>query len=378
MAAEVANTNLTMLSLVKEDGGLDLSLARLPMPDPREHEVLVKVLAAPINPSDLFLMLGGAEMGLAKTSKRDGLPVVLAPIPAVAMRGLEGRVGRAMPVGNEGCGIVVKAGMSAEAQALLGKPVAMLNGGMYAEYRCVPAKTCMQLPEGTDPHHGASCFVNPLTALGFVETVKRTGHKAIVHTAAASSLGQMLNRICIADGIPLVNIVRKNEQAELLKRQGAKHVVVSTSPNFAKELRSAIVETGATVAFDAVGGGELGTQVLSVMEEIAVEGMPEYNRYGSDKFKQLYVYGALDISPTSFIRSRLGFRWSISGWLLPHFMSDAGNEIVGRMHARVAAELTTTFASNYSHEISLEQALDLRTIIAYDAKRTGDKYLIIP
>lgn len=378
MIAEVPNTSLTLLSLVKEDGELDLSLARLPTPEPREHEVLVKVLAAPINPSDLFLLLAGAEMGSARTSKRDGLPLVSAPISAAAMRGLHQRVGLAMPVGSEGCGVVVRAGTSVEAQALLGKPVAMLGGGMYAEYRCVPAKICMQLPEGTDPRNGASCFVNPLTALGFVETVKRTGHKAIVHTAAASGLGQMLNRICIADGIPLVNVVRKNEHAALLKRQGAKHVVVSTSPSFAKELGSAIVETGATVAFDAIGGGELGSRVLGMMEEAAVEGMPEYNRYGSDKFKQLYIYGALDMSPTSFIRSRLGFRWSISGWLLPHFMSDAGEEVVRRMHARVAAELTTTFASNYSHEISLEQALDLRTIAAYDAKQTGDKYLITP
>lgn len=378
MATEVPDTNLTMLSLVKENGELDLSLARLPMPEPRDHEVVVKVLAAPINPSDLFLLLAGADMAAAKASKRDGLPLVLAPIPAAAMRGLSGRVGRPMPVGNEGCGIVVRAGTSAEAQALLGKPVAMLGGGMYAEHRCVPAKICMQLPEGTDPRHGASCFVNPLTALGFVETVRRDGHKAIVHTAAASSLGQMLNRICIADGIPLVNIVRKNEQAALLKSQGAKHVVVSTSPNFAKELRSAIVETGATVAFDAIGGGELGSRILSIMEDISVEGMPEYNRYGSDKFKQLYVYGALDMSQTSFIRNRLGFRWSISGWLLTYFMLDAGEDVVRRMHARVAAELTTTFASKYSHEISLEQALDLQTIAAYDAKQTGDKYLIMP
>lgn len=378
MTSEIPQTNVQMLSLVSENGEMELSLARTPIPDPAADEVLVKVLAAPINPSDLFLILAGADFTEAKASRRDGLPVVTAPIEPAVMRGLSGRVGQAMPAGNEGAGVVVKAGASPEAQALLGKTVAVLGRRMFTQYICVGAKTCVVLPEGTDPRDGASCFVNPMTALGFVETAKRDGHKAIVHTAAASNLGQMLNRICIADGIPLINIVRKDNQVELLKEQGAHYVLNSSSESFKQDLSAAIAETGATVVFDAIGGGELATQVLNAMEVHAAGGMAEYNRYGSDVLKQMYVYGLLDLAPKTFTPAHLGFSWSISGWLLTHFLAAAGPEVIGRIRARVAAELTTTFASEYSHQISLEQALDLETIAAYDAKQTGDKYLIIP
>ncbi|MEQ8348724.1 MAG: zinc-binding dehydrogenase [Sneathiellaceae bacterium] len=377
MTAESPVTNLAILSLVKEGGELDLSLARLPMPEPKAHEVLVEVKATPINPSDLFLLLGGADIASGRTEARDGLPAVVAPIPQAAMRAMAARVGTAMPVGNEGAGTVVKAGAAPEAQALLGKTVAMLGGAMYAQYRCLPAKMCMEMPDGTDPRDAASCFVNPLTALGFVETARREGHRAIVHTAAASNLGQMLNRICMADGIPLVSIVRKPAQADLLKAQGARHVVDSSAPDYMDALTAAIAETGATLAFDAIGGGKQGGQILGAMEAVAARQMKEYNRYGSDTFKQLYVYGALDLSPTVLNRT-FGFKWSMSGWLLPHFLADAGPETAERMRARVVAELTTTFASRYSHEISLEQALDPQTIAAYEAKRTGEKYLIRP
>ncbi len=377
MTEEIPATNLSILSLVKEAGELDLSLAAQPMPEPKDHEVLVRVQATPINPSDLFLLLAGADISAAKTVSRDGLPVVNAPIPQAAMRAMGGRVGQAMPVGNEGSGVVVKAGASPEAQALLGKTVAMLGGAMYAQYRCLPAQMCMAMPDGTDPRDAASCFVNPLTALGFVETAKAEGHGAIIHTAAASNLGQMLNRICLADGIPLVNIVRKPEQVELLKGQGAKHVLDSSAADYMDGLVAAIADTGATLAFDAIGGGKQGGQILGAMEAVAAKAMKEYNRYGSDTFKQLYIYGALDLSPTVFNRT-FGFKWSISGWLLPNFLAAAGAETAQRMRARVAAELTTTFASHYSHEISLEQVLDLPTIAAYDAKRTGEKYLIRP
>jgi len=377
MITEVPATHLTMLSLVKEDGELEVSLARLPTPEPGEHDVLVRVLAAPINPSDLFLLFPAADMKAAKASVRDGLPVVTAPVQQAGIRALAGRVGQALHIGNEASGIVVKAGASAEAQTLLGKTVAMLGGGMYTQYRCMPAQMCMELPNGTDPREGASCFINPLTALGFVETAKREGHTALIHTAAASNLGQMLNRICIGDGLPLVNIVRSEAQAALLKEQGAKYVLVSTSPAFMDELTAAIAETGATLAFDAIGGGKLGEQLLSAMEAVAARGMKVYSRYGSTTFKQLYVYGALDLSPTIFTPT-FGYRWSISGWLLSHFLAAAGAETQQRMRARVVAELTTTFASHYSHEIPLEGALDLQAIAAYNAKRTGEKYLIRP
>ena len=377
MTAEVPATNLTLLSLVKEDGELEVSLARLPTPEPGEHGVLVKVLAAPINPSDLFLLFPAADLGAAKASVRDGLPVVTTVVKKAGMPALAGRVGQALTIGNEASGIVVKAGASADARALLGKTVAMLGGGMYTQYRCLPAQMCMGLPDGTDPRDGASCFVNPLTALGFVETAKREGHTAIIHSAAASNLGQMLNRICIADGFPLVNIVRSEAQAALLKELGAQYVLVSTSPAFMDELTAAIAETGATIAFDAIGGGNLGEKILSAMEAVAARGMKVYNRYGSASFKQLYVYGALDLSPTIFTPT-FGFRWSISGWLLSHFLAAVGAETQQRMRARVVAELTTTFASHYSHEIALERMLDLQAIAAYDAKRTGEKYLIRP
>jgi NADPH:quinone reductase-like Zn-dependent oxidoreductase len=302
---------------------------------------------------------------------------VTADIPAPGMRAMAPRVGQALPIGNEGCGLVVKAGASPEAQALLGKTVAVLGGEIYAEYRCLPAQMCMELPEGTDPKDGASCFVNPLTSLAFTETMRMEGHSALVHTAAASNLGQMLVKICAKDGIPLVNIVRSAAQAELLKGIGAKYVVNSSDEDFLDKLTAALVETGATCGFDAIGGGKLAGQILACMEAAAVKRMTTYSRYGSDTFKQVYIYGALDVGPTVLNRS-FGFSWSLSGFLLTPFMQKAGADVVGRMRARVVAELTTTFKSHYSHEISLTDALSLDTIANYNAKRTGEKYLIRP
>lgn len=378
MLDDAAETNLTMLSLVKDSGDLEISLTHQTPPEPEENEVLVRVAAAPINPSDLFLLLAGAEVSALKDSVHGGAPFVAGTVPAPLMPSLAGRIGQQMPVGNEGSGVVVKAGSSPKAQALLGKNVAVLGGGMYAKYRCIHASACMELPEGVDLRKGASSFVNPLTSLGFVETAKKEGHKAIVHTAAASNLGQMLNRICIADGVPLVNIVRKDAQVDLLRKQGAKYVLNSTDPDFNEALCSAVAETGATVVFDPIGGGKLGGKILEAMENVARNEMTEYNRYGSDLFKQLYIYGALDVGGTEFSRNAFGFRWSISGWLLTHFLERAGQDALGQMRTRVGAEITTTFASDYSHEISLENAVNQETIAAYSAMRTGDKYLICP
>lgn len=375
---DLPDTNLTMLTLAKPEGELEVSLERRPMPTPQPHEVLVKILATPINPSDLGLLFGAADMTTARASTRDGLPVITAAIPAPAMRAMAGRVGDALAIGNEGCGTVVAAGSSPEAQALLGKTVALIGGEIYAEYRCLPAQMCMVLPDGTDPKDGASCFVNPLTSLAFTETMKNEGHSAIVHTAAASNLGQMLVKICAKDGIPLVNIVRSDAQVELLKGLGATHIVNSSADDFMERLIDAIAETGATIGFDATGGGKLAGQVLTAMEAAAVKRMTTYSRYGSDTFKQVYIYGALDLSPTIFSARSFGLTWSLSGFLLTPFLQKAGMETNMRLRARVIDELTTTFKSHYSHEISLTDALSLDVAQAYNAKRTGEKYLIKP
>lgn len=374
---DIPADNLTMLTLVKESGELELSLERKPMPQPRDHEVLVKVLATPINPSDLGLLVGGADVSTAKASQRNGQPLLTASIPPAGMRAMAGRVGEAMPIGNEGCGTVVKAGASPEAQALLGKTVALLGGSMYAEYRCLPVQMCMELPAGTDPADGASCFVNPLTALAFTEVMKRDGFTGLVHTAAASNLGQMLVKICAKDGIPLVNIVRSAEQVALLKGIGAKYVLDSSQESFVADLVGALTETGAMLGFDAIGGGKLASQILSAMEQAAVKRMTSYSRYGSDAAKQVYIYGGLDVGPTTLNRS-FGLTWSLSGFLLTPFMAKAGPEVVGRMRKRVVDELTTTFKSHYSQRVSLADVLDPATLQAINAKRTGDKYLITP
>lgn len=374
---DLPQTNLTMLTLVKPEGQLEVSLERRPMPEPKPHEVLVKILATPINPSDLGLLFGAADMSTAQASTRDGLPVITADIPASGMRMMGGRIGEALAIGNEGCGTVVAAGSSPEAQALIGKTVALIGGEIYAEYRCLPAQMCMVLPDGTDPRDGASCFVNPLTSLAFTETMKTEGHSAIVHTAAASNLGQMLVKICAKDGIPLVNIVRSDAQVQILKDIGATHIVNSSADDFIDQLVAAITETGATLGFDAIGGGKLSGQILSAMEVAAVKRMTTYSRYGSDTFKQVYIYGALDVGPTVLNRA-FGLTWSLSGFLLTPFLQKAGMETNLRLRARVVDELTTTFKSHYSHEISLTDALSLDVAQAYNAKRTGEKYLIKP
>ena len=375
---DLPTTNTVMLTLVKPEGQLEVYFERRPMPEPKPHEVLVKVLATPINPSDLGLLFGGADMTTARAGERDGLPMITADVPPAGMRAMGGRIGDALAIGNEGCGVVVKAGDSPEAQALVGKTVALLGGEMYAEYRCLPVQMTMPLPDGTDPVDGASCFVNPLTSLAFTETMRMENHSAIVHTAAASNLGQMLVKICAKDGIPLVNIVRSDAQVEILKDIGAKYIVNSSADDFMERLVEAIVETGATLGFDATGGGKLAGQMLTAMEAAAVKRMTTYSRYGSDTFKQVYIYGALDLSPTTFSARSFGLTWGLGGFLLTPFMAKAGMETVGRMRKRVVDELTTTFKSHYSHEISLTDALDVDTAQAYNAKRTGEKYLIRP
>ena len=370
-------TSLQLRSLVKSSGELELSLAEVPIPEPAADEILVRVEASPINPSDLGLLIGPADVSAAKVTGSGTDIKVTAPIPQHILRALAARLDESMPVGNEGAGVVIAAGASPEAQALLGKTVAILGGAMYAQHRCVKAADALLLPEGVTPAEGASCFVNPLTALGMVETMRREGHTALVHTAAASNLGQMLNKVCLADGVALVNIVRSPEQAAILKGIGAKHVVDSTSPTFMEELIEALVQTGATLAFDAIGGGRLAGQILAAMEVAANRKATSYSRYGSSTHKQVYIYGGLDTRPTELGRS-FGMAWGLGGWLLTPFLMKIGPEAAQKLRQRVASELKTTFASHYTAEISLAEALKPEVIAAYNRRATGEKYLICP
>lgn len=374
--AEVPATALQLQSLVTADQTVRLSLADVEVPEPGPTEVLVRVDAAPINPSDLGLLLAGADVSAATVTGPADRPVVTAPLPAAALRAMASRAGIAMPVGNEGAGTVVAAGSAPAAQALLGKTVAAAGGAMYARYRCVDVMFCLELPAGTSAVDGASSFVNPMTALGMVETMRRENHVALVHTAAASNLGQMLNRLCLAEQIPLVNIVRRPEQADLLRSMGAAYVCNSADPDFMASLTSALTETSATLAFDAVGGGRLASQILTCMEAAASAGA-SYSRYGSSVHKQLYIYGSLDRGPTELTRT-FGMAWAIGGWLLTPFLFQIGLEGVARLRGRVAAELTTTFASQYTDQVSLAGALALDALTAYARQATGQKYLIRP
>ena len=370
-------TGLELRSLIKKSGELELSLASVPTPEPGPDEILVRVEASPINPSDLGLLVGAADMSTAKVSGTGDAAVVTAKVPDGAMKAMAGRLDESMPVGNEGAGVVIKAGSSDAAQALLGKTVAMIGGAMYAQYRCLRAKDVLPLPSGTTPAEGASCFVNPLTSLGMVETMRREGHKALVHTAAASNLGQMLNKICLKDGVGLVNIVRSAEQEDILRKLGAKHVVDSSKPTFMDDLTNALVETGATLAFDAIGGGRLAGQILTCMETAANKTAKVYSRYGSSVHKQVYIYGGLDMRPTELIRS-FGMAWGIGGWLLFPFLQKIGPADGARLRQRVVDELKTTFASHYTQVVSLQEALQLSNIAAYGKRATGEKYLINP
>ncbi len=377
MTPTPSRTGLQLRSLVKSGGELELTLVSIPTPAPGPDDVVVRIDASPLNPSDIGLLFGAADLSTAKASGTLASPVVTFSIPERAMASMAGRLGQSMPVGNEGAGVVVEAGSSATAQALLGKTVAVLGGAMYSQYRCLKADQCLLLPDGTTAAQGASCFVNPLTALGMVETMRREGHKALVHTAAASNLGQMLNRICIKDGVALVNIVRKPEQEALLRAMGATWVCNLESPSFMEDLTQALVATGATLAFDATGGGKLAGQILTCMEAALNRTAKEYSRYGSTTHKQVYLYGGLDTSPTQFNRS-FGMAWGMGGWLLFPFLQKAGPGTAQALRQRVAAELTTTFASHYAKEISLTDALQLDAIAVYGARATGTKYLINP
>ncbi len=370
-------TSLQLRSLVTSSGQLELSLVEVSVSEPAADEVLVEIQAAPINPSDLGLLIGPADVSQASVVGTGEKAVVTMPIPEPARRALASRADASMPVGNEGAGKVVAAGSAPQAQALLGKLVALNGGATYAQHRIAKAAEVLPLPEGANAVDGASCFVNPLTALGMIETMRREGHSALVHTAAASNLGQMLVKLCSAEGVGLVNVVRSGEQAKLLKDIGAQHVVDSTSPAFADELTDAIAATGATLAFDAVGGGRIASQILWSMEAALNRKATAYSRYGSSVHKQVYIYGGLDTRPTELAHS-FGLAWGINGWLLPLFLAKVGPETTDRLRARVAADLKTTFASHYTAQISLAEALKPEVIAAYHRRATGEKYVIVP
>jgi NADPH:quinone reductase len=368
---------LQLRSTVKKEGIVEIALARVPTPDPKPEEVVVRIGASPINPSDQGLLFAGADLTTVRASGPADNPMVTASIPPAGMKALAGRLDQSLPVGNEAAGVVVQAGASPAAQALMGKTVAILGGAMYAQYRCIKAVQCLVLPPGTTPAEGADCFVNPLTAIGMVETMRREGHKALVHTAAASNLGQMLNKICIKDKVALVNIVRRPEHVDLLKRIGATYVCNSASPQFMDDLVEALAASGATVAFDAIGGGRLAGQILAAMETAANRTAKEYSRYGSTTHKQVYIYGGLDRGPTELIRS-FGMAWGVGGWLLSAFLQKIGFEAAQKLRERVAAEIKTTFASAYTKEVSLAEALQIDEIAVYSKQATGEKYLINP
>ena len=377
MTQPIPTTALQLRSLVQTNGTLQLSLEPTPVPTPGPDEVLIQVQAAPINPSDIGLLLGPADLSTVQVSGSADRPVVTFRIPERAMPGMAARMDQSMPVGNEGAGLVVAAGSSPAAQALLGRTVAVIGGAMYSQYRVMPAAQCLPLPADTTAAEGASCFVNPLTALSMVETMKREGHTALVHTAAASNLGHMLNKICLKDGIGLVNIVRKPEQAALLRGIGAQYVCDSSAPNFMAELTDALAATGATIAFDATGGGTLAGQILQCMESAINRNAKEYSRYGSAVHKQVYLYGHLDTRPTEIERT-FGMVWGIGGWLLFPFLNKIGDAAAQTLRERVVAELKTTFASHYAQTVSLAGALSADAIAFYGARNTGAKVLIDP
>jgi NADPH:quinone reductase len=377
MTTDLPDTALELRSLVTSEGALELSLHDVPVPIPAANEVLVRVEAAPINPSDLGLLIASADMTTATVSGTPERPIVTATLAAGSLGALSARVDKSLPVGNEGAGTVVAAGSSSAAQALVGKTVGLAGGAMYSQYRAVDAAACLVLPDGVTATDGASSFVNPLTALGMVETMRREGHSALVHTAAASNLGQMLVKLCQADGVPLVNIVRKPDQEDLLRSLGALHICNSASPSFGTELVEALKATSATLAFDATGGGTLASQILNGMEQAVNATAAAYSRYGSSVHKQVYIYGALDTGPTTLTRN-FGMAWGVGGWLLTPFLQSSGAETIARLRARVAAELTTTFASAYTEEVSLAGMLRPEAFTRYVKRATGEKFLVTP
>ena len=376
MSVQVPEHGLQLRTLVTASQTVELSLVDVDVAAPEPNQVVIRIEAAPINPSDLGLLFAGADMAEATTGGSPDRPVIAAPLPAAAARAASARVGQSLPAGNEGAGTVVAAGSSPAAQALLGKVVAVAGGAMYAQYRTISAAAGLELPDGASAADGAASFVNPMTVLGMVETMRMEGHTALVHTAAASNLGQMLSKLCIEEKIPLVSIVRSPGQADLLRAAGAEYVCDSSSDTFTADLIAALKATSATIAFDAIGGGTLASKILTGMEVAASAGA-EFSRYGSSVHKQVYIYGGLDRGPTELTRG-FGMAWGVGGWLLTPFLARVGPAKTAELRGRVAAGITTTFASRYTGQVTLAGALEPEAIAAYGRQATGQKYLITP
>lgn len=364
-----------ILSTLTADGAITAEIVPFTLPTPTGNQVVVRVEAAPINPSDLSMLFGPADIEQGEYSP--GKVVArMAPNFAAMMRA---RHGLPLPMGVECAGTVIAAGDGAAAQAILGKRVSCVTRTAFATHAMTEAPMTIALPDDVTAAQGASTFVNPMTALGFVETMRRDGFSGIVHTAAASNLGRMLIRICAADGVPLVNIVRKPDQVALLRGLGAEHVLDSTAPDFQERLTDAIAATGAMAGFDAIGGGTMSSQILAAMERAALRANTDqaFTLYGSNVPKKVYIYGALDLGPTILDRS-LDFRWQLAAWLLPPFLASCEPEVARRLRARVLAELKTTFASHYEAQIDLDAMLSREAVLAYNARRSGEKYLLVP
>lgn len=377
MSSLVPPDGLQLRSTVETDGTVEVGLVRLPVPHPQADEVVVRVEASPINPSDLRVLFAGADLARVQAGGTAELPSVRAPLAPGPLRMAAARVGQAMPVGNEGAGVVVAAGASAEAHALLGQTVGVIGGDMYSQYRCLKVAQCEPLPPGVTPSQAAAWYINPLTALCMLATLRREGHHALVHTAAASNLGQMLVRLCKAEGVPLVNVVRRPEHVETLAALGATHVCDSSQPDFRQALAAAVADTRATLAFDAIGGGTLASDILEAMEAAATRVQPGFRRYGTTIHKQVYVYGSLDSAPTQLART-YGLAWGVGGWLVTTVLERMGAEEAARLRARAVAEVTTTFASHYAREVSLAEMLRPEEIAVYGRAATGSKYLVRP
>lgn len=375
MADAIPQTGLQLFSTVTDSGHLELAMKQVPVAAPGDGEVLIRMEAAPINPSDLAVMLSAADSDAFVAGETDGQPLARGELPEAAKRATAARIGTSIPIGNEGAGTVIAAGAGAE--ELIGKTVALAGGGSYATYKRAKAADCMVVPDGIPAEDAASSFVNPLTTLGMIGTMRLEGFEGLVHTAAASNLGQMLVKLCAEEGVPLVNIVRSEEQVALLKGLGATHVVNSSEPGFVGALIEAIAQTNAFLAFDAIGGGKLAGQILTAMEQAALRTQPANGPYGSTQAKQVYIYGGLSTAPTEITRG-FGMKWGVGGWLLTPYMQRVGGEEVAKMRARVAAGLKTTFASKYTRRITLAEAIDPAIIAAYNRKSTGEKYLVLP
>ncbi|HTQ67061.1 MAG TPA: hypothetical protein VMI13_00070 [Solirubrobacteraceae bacterium] len=370
------DTTTTIHSLVTPEGELRLTLEDDPVGPVAGDDVVVQIEGAPINPSDLGALLGPADPSTVRSDTSAGRPIAIATVPPDLMPFAATRAGKSITPGVEGAGTVVDAGE--DARHLLGKVVGAWGGGMYTRYRRLPAREVVRFPEGVSPKQAAAAFVNPLTALSMLSTMRLEGHTALVHTAAASNLGQMLNKLCIEDGVGLVNVVRSEAQAALLRDIGAERVVDSTSPDFRAQLTAAIGDTGATLAFDAVGGGSLAGQILAAMEAALLAKSPPATQYGSPTHKQVYIYGRLDPAPTTLIAGAAGMAWGIGGWLVRAHLTRIGRDATQELIERMTREITTTFASSFTREISLEEALDPDVIRGYQRKATGEKYLVVP